>query len=104
MKCFVIILAALLFLFVGKGICEEDSAKTVKLVNTIYLLNSDGSVLNEYNNVVVTSYNRDERIIRFLYRGKEISHEGNVLMKGVESRKSFDLRKSRMARQKIGIE
>jgi hypothetical protein len=104
MKHFIIILATVLFVFAGHGICEDNPAKTVKLVDTIYLLNSDGSVLNKYSNVVVTSYNRDERIIRFVYRGKEISHEGNVLMKGVESRKSFDLRKSRMARQKIGIE
>jgi hypothetical protein len=97
-KRFIIVLAAVLFLFAGQGICEEDLAKTVKYVSTIYLLNSDGSVLNKYDDVVVTSYNRDERIIRFFYKGKEISHEGNVLMKG------FELQKDRMARQKIGIE
>jgi hypothetical protein len=97
-KRFIIVLAAVLFLFAGQWICEEDLAKTVKYVSTIYLLNSDGSVLNKYDDVVVTSYNRDERIIRFFYKGKEISHEGNVLMKG------FELQKDRMARQKIGIE
>jgi hypothetical protein len=95
---FIIILVTVLFLFAGQGICEENPAKTVKHVDTIYLLDSDGSVLNKYDNVVVTSHNRDERIIRFFYRGKEISHEGNVLMKG------FELREDRIARQKTGIE
>ena len=70
----------------------------VKYVNTIYLLNSDGSVLNTYDDVVIKSYNRDKRIIRFFHKGKEISHEGNVLMKG------FELQKDRVARQKTGIE
>ena len=98
MKRFIIVSAAVLLLFSGQGICEEDSAKTVKYVDTIYLLNSDGSVMNKYDDVVVTSYNSDKRIIRFFYKGKEISHEGNVLMKG------FELQRDRLAGQKIGIE
>ena len=98
MKYFFVVSAAVLFLFVGQGICEENPAKTVRYVDTIYLLNSDGSVQNKYNNVVVTSYNSDKRTIRFFYKGKEISHEGNVLMKG------FELQTGKVARQKIGIE
>ena len=95
---FIIISATVLFVCTGHGICEENPAKTVKYVDTIYLLDLDGSILNKYNNVVVTSYNRDERIIRFFYKGKEMYHEGNFVMKG------FELRKNRIARQKIGIE
>ena len=98
MKRFIVVSAAVLFLFSGQGICEENPANMVKYVDTIYLLNSDGSVLNTYDDVVVTSYNRDKRIIRFFHKGKEISHEGNVLMKG------FELQKDRIAGQKIGIE
>jgi hypothetical protein len=102
MKRLIIILATVLFLFAGQGICEENPAKTFKHVDTIYLLDSNGSILNKYKNVLVTSYKGDERIIRFIYKGKEMYHEGNVLMKGFELRK--DLRKNRMARQKIGLE
>ena len=98
MKRFLIIWGIVLFLCTGHGICEENPAKKVKHVDTIYLLDSNGSVLNKYNNVIVTSYKRDERIIRFIYNGKEMYHEGNVLMKG------FELRKNRIARQKTGIE
>ena len=100
MKRFIIILATVLFVGTGHGICEENPAKMVKHVDTIYLLNSDGSILNKYNDVVFTSYKRDEQIIRFIYNGKEMYHEGNVLMKGVE------LRKNRAATQiqKTGIE
>jgi hypothetical protein len=95
---FIIILATVLFVYTGYGICEENPAKKVKYVDTIYLLDSDGSILNKYNNVVVLPYQSDERIIRFFYKGKEMYHEGNVLMKG------FELQKNRIARQRIGIE
>ena len=98
MKRFIIILATVLFVCTGHGICGEKPAKMVKHVDTIYLLDSDGSILNKYNNVVVTSYKRDERIIRFFYKGKEMQHEGNFVMKG------FELQKNRIARQKTGIE
>lgn len=98
MKQIFIILGTVLLVCTSHGICEENPAKTVKHVDTIYLLNSNGSILNKYNNVIITSYKRDERIIRFIYKGKEMYHEGNVLMKG------FELRKNRMARQKTGIE
>lgn len=100
MKRFIIVLGTVLFVWAGHGICEENPAKMVKHVDTIYLLNSNGSILNKYDDVVITSYNRDEQIIRFIYNGKEMHHEGNVLMKGVE------LRKNRTATQikKTGIE
>jgi hypothetical protein len=95
---FIIILATVLFVYTGYGICEENPAKTVKYVDTIYLLDSDGSILNKYNNVVVISYKREERIIRFFHKGKEMYHEGNFVMKG------FELQKNRIARQKTGTE
>ncbi|MGD8391492.1 MAG: hypothetical protein PVH74_08170 [Desulfobacterales bacterium] len=98
MKLFFIMFATVLVLFAGQGICEENPSKKVKYVDTIYLLDSDGSILNKYNNVVVLPYQSDERIIRFFYKGKEMYHEGNVLMKG------FELQKNRIARQRIGIE
>jgi hypothetical protein len=75
-----------------------NPAKKVKYVDMIYLLDSDGSILNKYNNVIVISYKRDERIIRFFHKGKEMYHEGNFVMKG------FELQKNRIARQKTTIE
>lgn len=84
---FIIILATVLFLYAGHGICEEKPAKTVKHVDSLYLLNSNGSIQNKYNDVVITSYERDEQITRFIYKGKEMNHKGNVLMKGVELQK-----------------
>jgi hypothetical protein len=100
MKRFIIILATVLWVWTGHGICEENPAKMVKHVDTIYLLNANGSILNKYNDVVITSHKRDEQIVHFIHNGKKMYHEGNVLMKGVE------LRKNRAARQiqKTGIE
>ena len=87
MKRLIIILGTVLFVYAGQGICEDNPAKTVKHVDTIYLLNSDGLNLKTYSNVIVTSHKKDEQSIQFLYKGKEINHKGNVLMKGVELRK-----------------
>ena len=87
MKLFIIILAAVFFVFAGHGICEDDPAKMVKHVDTIYLLNSDGSNLKAYDDVIVTSHKSDEQSIQFIYKGKKVNHKGNVLMKGVELRK-----------------
>jgi hypothetical protein len=88
MKRFIIVSATVLYLLAGQGICEEDPAKMVKYVDTIYLLNSDGSNLKAFNNVIVTSHKSDEQVIQFIYKGKEMNHKGNVLLKGVELRKT----------------
>jgi hypothetical protein len=87
MKRFIIIFGTVLFVCTGHGICEENPAKMANHVDTIYLLSSDGLILNKYNDVVITSQKRDGKITRFIYNGKEMYHEGNVLMKGVELRK-----------------
>ena len=87
MKRFIIASAIVLFLFSGLGICEDHTAKKVKHVDTIYLLNSEGLNLKAYNDVIVTSHKKDEQSIQFIYKGKEMNHKGNVLLKGVELRK-----------------
>ena len=87
MKHFIIVSATVLSLFAGQGICEDDPAKMVKHVDTIYLLNSDGLNMKEYNDVIVTSHKKDQQSIEFIHKGKEMNHKGNVLLKGVELRK-----------------